>query len=627
MKKILLAGILLSGTVSFGQVLNENFNSVTAPNLPAGWTTASTGADAFITGTSADANAGGYWPVPAAGTFAMANDDVCNCDMSAVYLTTPSMNFTGMTGMGISYDVVDDGTYGGNPHSVEVSTNGGSTWTTVYTHAFNSNIVWESVTTGLGAATDNQANVMVRFKYDDGGSWATGVAIDNVVVDALPPVEAELSSVSLARYAASGSNTTLTMNVTNLGANTITSIVADWNDGTSHSSTISTNIASGQTVAVPHPTAVNYASAQEANITVTITSVNGGADANAANNGGSALHNTVSAIVPKNVVFEEGTGTWCGWCPRGAVAMDYMTSTYPDQFIGIAVHNGDPMTVAAYDAAADFSGFPGSNIDRALLDQSVSQTAWENTFNVRKNYIVPAAISVNSSGTGANVVMDVAATFYTPFAAANYRLAVIMVENNVTGAASGYNQANYYSGGGSGAMGGYESLPNPVPAAQMVYDHVGRALLGGYNGQAGSVPAVISDGSVANYTFNYTVPGTSDRNQMYAVAVLIDQSNGEIVTATEVSVAEAGISEMEKMAMSVYPNPANEMLNIAFDAAQNDYTVELIDLQGRVVKSGSYSNLSGAQLISFPVTDLNKGSYIVKISSSNGSKTKAVIVQ
>jgi hypothetical protein len=339
------------------------------------------------------------------------------------------------------------------------------------------------------------------------------------------------------------------------------------------------------------------------------------------------LHNTLSQIVPKKVVFEEGTGTWCGWCPRGAVVMDYMTSTYPDQFIGIAVHNGDPMTVTAYDNAADFSGFPGSNIDRVLLDQSVSQGGWESTFNNRKVMNVPASISVTPSGSGANVVMDVAATFYTPIAAANYRLAVVMVENNVTGTTSAYNQANYYSGGGSGAMGGYESLPDPVPAAQMVYNHVGRELVGGYNGQAGTVPGVITDGTVANYTFNYTVPATSDRSQMHAVALLIDQSTGEIITAEEVSVAEAGISEMEKMPMSVFPNPANEMLNIAFEANQNDYTVELIDLQGRVVKSGSYSNLSGSQLISFPVSDLNKGSYIVKISTNEGSKTKAVIVQ
>lgn len=626
MKKILLAGILLSSTVSFGQVLSEDFESVSAPALPAGWASTSTG-DNFITGTSVNANAGGYWPVPASGTFAMANDDVCNCDMSAVYLTTPSMNFTGMSGLAVTYDVVDDGNYGGNPHEVEVSINGGSTWTNVYTHTFNPAVVWETAMVTLGAATDNQANVMVRFKYDDGGSWASGVAIDNVVVDALPPVEAELSSITLARYAASATNSTLTMNVTNLGANTITSIVADWNDGTSHSSTIATNIASGQTVAVVHPTAVNYAVATEANITVTITSVNGGADANAANNGGAALHNTVSQIVPKNVVFEEGTGTWCGWCPRGAVAMEYMATTYPDQFIGIAVHNGDPMTVAAYDAAADFSGFPGSNIDRVLLDQSVSQAGWVATFNARKNMIVPAAITVTPSGTGANVVMDVDATFYTPFAAANYRLAVIMVENDVTGTGASYNQANYYSGGGSGAMGGYEALPDPVPAAQMVYDHVGRALLGGYTGQAGSVPAVIADGGVASYTFNYTVPGTSDRNQMHAVAVLIDQTNGEIVTGVEVSVAEAGISEMEAMLLSVYPNPANDVMNIAFEANQNDYTVELIDLQGRVVKSGTYNNLSGAQLISFSVTDLNKGSYMVKISTNEGSKTKAVIIQ
>ena len=42
---------------------------------------------------------------------------------------------------------------------------------------------------------------------------------------------------------------------------------------------------------------------------------------------------------------------------------------------------------------------------------------------------------------------------------------------------SGYNQVNAYAGNALGPMGGFESLPNPVPAAQMVYDHVARVLL------------------------------------------------------------------------------------------------------------------------------------------------------
>ena len=49
------------------------------------------------------------------------------------------------------------------------------------------------------------------------------------------------------------------------------------------------------------------------------------------------------------VVGEEATGTWCGWCPRGAVALNWMDHDYEGYWQGIAVHNGDPMSDADYD--------------------------------------------------------------------------------------------------------------------------------------------------------------------------------------------------------------------------------------------------------------------------------------
>ena len=144
---------------------------------------------------------------------------------------------------------------------------------------------------------------------------------------------------------------------------------------------------------------------------------------------------------------------------------------------------------------------------------------------------------------------------------------LFLYEDGVTGTASGYNQANYYSGGGSGVMGGYESLGDPVPAAQMVYNNVGRALLGGYDGQAGSVPAAVTDLMTASYTFNYTVPSSQNRENMHAVALLIDQTNGEIVNAGEIPIppANIGLVNNETIGMSVFPNPANDILNVSFE--------------------------------------------------------------
>jgi hypothetical protein len=455
--------------------------------------------------------------------------------------------------------------------------------------------------------------------------------IDNISIKNLQDDDAAVAGVSLARYAGVSTNNTLSVEVENLGGNDITSLEINWNDGTDHIQTISQTITAGSTVTVDHPDAVSAAVAEEKNITVTISQVNGNADADPSNNDGAAKFNTVSSIVQKNVVIEEGTGTWCGWCPRGAVVMDYMVATYPSQFIGVAVHNGDPMTVAEYDGGAALSGFPGANVDRAILGVGVSQAGFEAYYNDRKDLVVPAEIDANTSISGNDVTIDVAATFVTPFAAADYRLAVVMVEDYVTGTSAAYNQANYYAGGGSGAMGGYENLADPVPAADMVYDHVGRALLGGYDGQSGSVPAVITDGAVANYTFNYTVPATSTLSNMHAVALLIDQSNGEIVNAAQLVLSEAGsqagIAEGNSIELNVYPNPASDNLTVAFEAQNDDYTVSITDLSGRVVSTNTYANLSGAQSINIAVDGLNTGNYMLSVSTANASFNKMVSVK
>ena len=168
-------------------VLTEDFESVTAPALPTGWTTYNVGTPTdgvFETGDDAAANAGGYWPVPAHTNFAMVNDDVCNCDMNEVYLQLPDVDLTGLSNIALSYESFDDGQYGGNPHEVEVSINGGTTWTNIHTHTHNTTN-WTTVTVMLGASTDNQAQVSIRIKYSDAGGWATGVAFDDVAVATL----------------------------------------------------------------------------------------------------------------------------------------------------------------------------------------------------------------------------------------------------------------------------------------------------------------------------------------------------------------------------------------------------------------------------------------------------------
>ncbi len=631
MKKILLLGGLLFASSSFSQVLTEDFEGL-GGTLPAGWASASStpGSGDFSTGDAVAANAGTYWPVPTSSDFAMVNDDVCNCDLSAAYLMTPLMDLTGLSGVAVTYDFVDDITYGPSlPHQVEISTDGGASWTSIYTYTVDAgNLNWQSNTIPLGASADGASAVMVRWFYNDGGTWATGLAIDNVVVQVPANDDAQLDGVTLTRWALMGSSNPLSIQVTNVGSNAITSLEVDWNDGAAHLQTITVNIAPGASANVAHPDAVTYATAVEQNITVTITQVNGGVDGDPTNNGGSALHNTLSQQTTKAVVIEEGTGTWCGWCPRGDVAMSYMYSTYPNDFIGIAVHNGDPITLTEYDNGAALSGFPGCNVDRTLLGESVSQSLFEQFYNDRITMGVPANVGAIVTGTGSTISIDATAIFYTPVSAGDYRLAVVISENGVTGTSAAYNQANYYAGGGSGPMGGYESLTDPVLAADMVYDHVGRALLGGYAGQAGSVPATIVDGTIATYTFNYTVPASSVRDNMHAIVMLIDNTTGAIINATDMSISESfnSIATVDAINMSVYPNPASDNMTVSFEA-EGDFTITLTDMAGRIVSTNAYNNLSGTQSISVPVTNLENGNYIISVATEGVSYNKVVVIK
>ncbi len=635
MKKLLLAttGLFLIGN-SFGQVVfTENFES----GLPATWSQVTSATDGGWKNGTASSLSSTDWSISTSNsTKIMAtNDDGCNCNKSNDRLISPVIDLSGYTNLALSTDIFFNmGTYQGNTEvgTIEISADGGTTWTILST--LSQVLEWHTDIIDISSYAGNN-NVKISYKYSDATGWLFGFGIDNVKIFQPNANDAKLVSSNLIRYALINTNNTINLEVMNMGSNTINALTIDWNDGTSHSSNISVNIAPFATATVSHPISVNYATALEKNISINITQVNGGADDDVTNNTGSSKFNAVSVLEKKSVLIEEGTGTWCGWCPRGAVAMEYMyqqTATAKD-FIGIAVHNGDPMTVSAYDAGANFGGYPAANVDRALLDQGVSNTAFMNYYNARKTLVPPAAISADITNDGGNNFTIVAkATFRTNFAASNYRLGVIMVEDDVTGTASGYNQANYYSSTSqnqplSGAGHNWQQEPNPVPAANMVYDHVGRALLGGYAGQAGSVPAAITDGQVASYTFNYAKPATSNGFKMKAVVVLIDQANGEVVNAMETPIGFASIAEVENnIAMKLFPNPAVDMLNVEMNGQGAEYVLTLTDLAGKVVYHQNLGNVNGTTSVAIPVSEMQAGNYLLTIATEGRSFTENVVV-
>ncbi|MFN5621179.1 MAG: T9SS type A sorting domain-containing protein [Flavobacteriales bacterium] len=187
-------------------ILEQNFQtSGSLPGtLPAGWTTNNvlladgTTGPAFRVYNATTANAGSYWPVPEQGVnnrFAGANDDAapCDCLMDEVYLQTPSMNFSAAANPAVTFNIYHDGNFGGGDARLQISTDGGFSWIQVdYPNDVDglftiSDGFWQTLVITL-FEFGGQADVRLRFVWSDAGSWASGFAVDNVVVGDLEPV-------------------------------------------------------------------------------------------------------------------------------------------------------------------------------------------------------------------------------------------------------------------------------------------------------------------------------------------------------------------------------------------------------------------------------------------------------
>jgi hypothetical protein len=206
-------------------------------------------------------------------------------------------------------------------------------------------------------------------------------------------------------------------------------------------------------------------------------------------------------------------------------------------------------------------------------------------------------------------------------------LGVIIVEDNVSDPS--YNQSNYYANNQNGAMGGYESLPNPVPGSQMIFDHVGRALLGGYDGQTGSVPATVTDNSTANHIFSYTVPNNISTEELKIISVIIDESNGQIINASETKLYPVATEEIVKANhhFNVYPTVLKDnSFNASFNVSNKEVSLEVFTMWGVKVYSQNIGKVNGNQNILVNLLELSNGQYLVNLNTPGQTDIRRIII-
>lgn len=264
--------------------------------------------------------------------------------------------------------------------------------------------------------------------------------------------------------------------------------------------------------------------------------------ANDADNGitaAEALGNVfVKDFLPvKRPLLEEYTGTWCGYCPRGYVALEKMAELYPEDFVALSYHNGDPMEFTTKFPSL-VEGFPAAYLDRAMdIDAYKGATSEdfgiEQTWNDRRKEFGVADINVEASLSADNKTVNVksTATFADNAEDANYTIAYALVADGLTGTGSEWAQSNYYADQAIGTPLYMEKFYNGASYVEgLVFNDVIVAT-SDYAGVEGSVPATIVASTPYTHEFSFNLdevvntagaPIIQDTNKLKVVAMLLE---------------------------------------------------------------------------------------------------------
>ena len=388
--------------------------------------------------------------------------------------------------------------------------------------------------------------------------------------------------------------------ITNNSAKPITqitySISVDGEKGAEKSLDLSSPIESMETTSLPFTTAFEDEGVHS--VELNLSKVNGNTNINKQS---SAAYSIIALekSADRVSVVEEQTGTWCGWCPRGHVALDLLNKQLGDKVVTLAGHftnsesQVDPMNIYQLDenstqaeALADYGyvamnlssmlgggGFPGAMFDRIVAADpyvGANTTKGKNgTYEYGATDLVnllkegnPSEADFSMTASWADdkntdIKVDLTTTFnYDRFGSFPYGVAFVLSENGMTGKGVTWKQLNYFSK--LAGVNGASDFNNPDMAAwfkggsyvSTTYDNV---VVQAWNpiGNAAIVDESVTDIEKGKaIPFSTTLKVNSDLIQNYnnltLSALLVNLNSLAVVNAAKVVLGNcaAGIEDV-----------------------------------------------------------------------------------
>lgn len=99
-----------------------------------------------------------------------------------------------------------------------------------------------------------------------------------------------------------------------------------------------------------------------------------------------------------------------------------------------------------------------------------------------------------------------------------------------------------------------------------------------------------------------------------------DIENSKVIVPVSLTITDVSVNEHSQIEVKIYPNPATQFVQVSSDEIQR---VEVYNMMGQIVFEQNYNDSQ----VTIPTSSMAPGTYAVKVTATNGTTTKQVIVR
>lgn len=487
-----------------------------------------------------------------------------------------------------------------NELHVEISTNGGTSWTTMASYLTETpEVTARSITLSPYSPT---ATTQIRFRAVN--HYGYRLILDDVVVSEVTTDDVALTDLDMVSIIPQG-NTEIKGTIKNEGFNILTSFDLNWqvDGGETHAQNYTgQNITPGQELNFTHSELwASLPGAHSVKVWVSNANVT---DANSSNDEITTNVSVASNSVAKVPVYEKFSSSTCPPCYGfNTTAFHPFWENYGHDKATLISYQvnwpgaGDPYYTTEVGSRVSYYGInaaptlllntvPGTYSTSAALQQALQQTLAEDNlafFDINADHTI----------TGNNIEVQISVM---PFLTGDYTVRAMVIEKVTTG--------------------------NVATNGETEFHHVFMKSLPNANG----TPLSFVHDVEQTITLSADLSATNVEEMDDLAVVIFIQDNATKQILQSGYTASSGIvlgvnDEIAKSSVILVPNPTTGIVNVV---SKEDVQLQIFDLTGRNV----FNQSKVAANSSLNLSNLGKGTFIVNVISKDGTKSvKKLIIK